>query len=99
METFKKSAVKTSVRTATSLLPAQRVSFLKQAMASGERRFVRGPMPHAHLKTPTQWPHDTKVDPGNWVYWLPEGWMQGIRTHISSGKDLKCYLSLILEAV
>ena len=66
--------------------------FFKQAMVSSKRQFVRGGMPHAHLKTPTKWPSDTKVDPGKWVYWLPEGWMQGIRTHITSGKDLKCYL-------
>lgn len=93
----KKTLLNRPLKLQPPLLPAQRVFFLKQAMVSNEGRFVRGAMPHAHLKTPTQWPKDTKVDPGKWVYWLPEGWMQGIRTQSLSGKDLKCYLSLILE--
>ena len=62
-------------------------------MVSSVGRVVRpSAMPHADLKTPTKWPSDTKVDPGNWVYWLPEGWMQGIRTQNASGKQAKCYL-------
>ena len=39
------------------------------------------------------WPIDVEPDPGTWVFWLPDGWAQGIRTQASSGKTLKCYMS------
>lgn len=56
--------------------------------------FRRGPVhEHAETPTPANWPTDTKVDKGTWVFWLPDGWMQGIRTHTVSGKVLKCYFS------
>ena len=32
---------------------------------------------------------DTVIDPGQWVYWLPNGWKQGLRTS-EAGKTLKC---------
>mmetsp|Transcript_21131 Transcript_21131/g.48509 ORF Transcript_21131/g.48509 Transcript_21131/m.48509 type:complete len:391 (+) Transcript_21131:67-1239(+) len=43
---------------------------------------------------PDHWKHldATVVDPGKWVFWLPEGWGQGIRT-TSGGKSLKCFIS------
>lgn len=45
------------------------------------------------LKTPANWPSDTVVDTDSkWVFWLPEGWMQGIRTS-NAGKLLKCYFT------
>lgn len=45
------------------------------------------------LTVPDHWPKDgTTVDPGNWVFWLPEGWGQGIKP-TSGGKTLKCFVS------
>lgn len=45
------------------------------------------------LKTPDNWPCDTVIDStSKWVFWLPEGWMQGIRTS-AAGKVLKCYFT------
>eukprot|EP00930_Biecheleria_cincta_P049042 TRINITY_DN34286_c0_g1_i1.p1 TRINITY_DN34286_c0_g1~~TRINITY_DN34286_c0_g1_i1.p1 ORF type:complete len:688 (+),score=101.35 TRINITY_DN34286_c0_g1_i1:36-2066(+) len=54
--------------------------------------FKRGPK-MKDIETPANWPSDTVVDKGTWVFWLPEGWMQGVRTQPSSGKTLKCYFS------
>lgn len=45
------------------------------------------------VEKPAKWPADTEVERGSWVYWLPEGWIQGIRTQIASGKKLSCYMS------
>lgn len=58
------------------------------------RSFKRSkePAPHAHLETPDGWPSGCKVDPGPWVPWLPERWMQGIAT-TNGGKKTKCYIS------
>jgi len=42
---------------------------------------------------PDWFPADTEVDKASWVYWLPEGWIQGLRTQVASGKTLKCYMS------
>eukprot|EP00438_Fugacium_kawagutii_P007239 Skav211559 [mRNA] locus=scaffold2228:125437:131398:+ [translate_table: standard] len=52
-----------------------------------------GSRPNAHLETPKNWPKDTKIDPKQWVLWLPEGWKQGLRTHEVSRKVLQCYFS------
>lgn len=41
---------------------------------------------------PANWPHDTEVDVSKWVFWLPEGWIQGLRTS-PAGKTLKCYFT------
>eukprot|EP00929_Paragymnodinium_shiwhaense_P096047 TRINITY_DN5748_c0_g1_i1.p1 TRINITY_DN5748_c0_g1~~TRINITY_DN5748_c0_g1_i1.p1 ORF type:complete len:373 (+),score=48.22 TRINITY_DN5748_c0_g1_i1:163-1281(+) len=51
----------------------------------------RRPMPETK---PDHWPDDTDLDRGGeWVSWLPEGWLQGIRTQQASGKTLKCYFT------
>lgn len=42
---------------------------------------------------PANWPADTEVQRGTWVFWLPEGWVQGIRTQEQSGLKLGCYMS------
>mmetsp|Transcript_54074 Transcript_54074/g.152008 ORF Transcript_54074/g.152008 Transcript_54074/m.152008 type:complete len:401 (+) Transcript_54074:151-1353(+) len=46
------------------------------------------------MPRPDNWPSDTEVDrTSSWVFWLPEGWLQGIRTNPKSGLTLKCYFS------
>ena len=45
------------------------------------------------MKTPKGWPSDTKIDPGRWVFWLPEGWKQAKRTQEDSGKVLTCFFN------
>eukprot|EP00927_Polykrikos_kofoidii_P002987 TRINITY_DN11188_c0_g1_i1.p1 TRINITY_DN11188_c0_g1~~TRINITY_DN11188_c0_g1_i1.p1 ORF type:complete len:415 (-),score=69.67 TRINITY_DN11188_c0_g1_i1:169-1413(-) len=45
-----------------------------------------------NVERPSNWPADTVVDTGKWVFWLPEGWMQGVRTS-AAGKTLKCYFN------
>jgi len=52
-----------------------------------------GGLPNRRLKTPKEWPSDTKIDPGRWVFWLPEGWKQAKRTQEESGKVLTCYFN------
>lgn len=49
--------------------------------------------PNADFVRPDNWPADTDVERGSWVFWLPEGWAQGIRTQVNSGKTLSCYMS------
>ena len=44
------------------------------------------------MERPANWPIGTEPDPGTWVFWLPDGWAQGVRTQESSGKTLKCYM-------
>jgi len=56
-------------------------------------RNKKPPGAHQDVKRPDNWPDDTQVYPGSWVFWLPEGWMQGIRTQAASGKTLMCYMS------
>mmetsp|Transcript_55113 Transcript_55113/g.139187 ORF Transcript_55113/g.139187 Transcript_55113/m.139187 type:complete len:409 (+) Transcript_55113:90-1316(+) len=49
--------------------------------------------PAKDLETPANWPKDTVIDrTSKWVFWLPEGWQQGIRTSVA-GKILKCYFT------
>ncbi|CAK0848938.1 unnamed protein product [Prorocentrum cordatum] len=48
---------------------------------------------HTDFKRPENWPDDVEVETGSWVFWLPEGWAQGIRTQKESGKQLKCFMS------
>lgn len=49
--------------------------------------------PAKDLVTPANWPSDTVIDTtSKWVFWLPEGWQQGIRTS-TAGKILKCYFT------
>lgn len=49
--------------------------------------------PKKDLETPANWPKDTVIDTtSKWVFWLPEGWQQGIRTSLA-GKILKCYFT------
>ena len=36
---------------------------------------------------------NVEVDKGNWVYWLPEGWTQGIGTQVESRKQMRCYFT------
>lgn len=58
-----------------------------------ERPKWRGVKAKRHLETPDEWPKDTVIDNvGGWVFWLPEGWKQGIRTS-AAGKLLKCYFN------
>jgi hypothetical protein len=45
-----------------------------------------GGLPNRRLKTPKEWPSDTKIDPGRWVFWLPEGWKQAKRTFNEENK-------------
>jgi len=40
---------------------------------------------------PAHWPSGVRLDSARWVYWLPQGWGQGIKV-TSGGKDLKCYV-------
>jgi len=56
-------------------------------------RRPKGPGAHEGVERPDNWPDDTQVYTGNWVFWLPEGWIQGIRTQVASGKILMCYMS------
>lgn len=59
-------------------------------------RTRKAPGAHQDVQRPANWPkalNDTEVFKGNWVFWLPEGWIQGIRTQIASGKTLMCYIS------
>jgi hypothetical protein len=51
------------------------------------------PGAHQDFKRPDNWPADTQVATGTWVFWLPEGWAQGIRTQAASGKTLMCYMN------
>ena len=44
------------------------------------------------MKRPDHWPADTEPDTASNVYWLPDGWGQGIKT-TKAGKTLKCYIS------
>lgn len=49
--------------------------------------------PMGDMQTPECWPKDTVIDnKSTWVFWLPEGWKQGIRTSIA-GKILKCWFN------
>lgn len=49
---------------------------------------------HADVPDPEWMPADTTIDrEGQWATWLPEGWIQGVRTQAESGKSLKCYFS------
>jgi len=56
-------------------------------------RKPKGPGAHESVVRPDNWPDDTQVYTGHWVFWLPEGWFQGIRTQVASGKTLMCYMS------
>mmetsp|Transcript_6014 Transcript_6014/g.13272 ORF Transcript_6014/g.13272 Transcript_6014/m.13272 type:complete len:419 (+) Transcript_6014:2-1258(+) len=43
------------------------------------------------MKKPDHWPADTRPDPGKWIFWLPEGWGQGLKT-TNTGKEMKCFI-------
>lgn len=46
------------------------------------------------MPRPDSWPADTEVDrTSSRVFWLPVGWLQGIRTDPKSGHTPKCYFS------
>lgn len=48
---------------------------------------------HDDFVRPDNWPPDTEPERGTWVFWLPDGWAQGIRTQAKSGKQLGCYMN------
>lgn len=58
-----------------------------------------GPKPDwaRDLIPPAHWPGDCEVDPGKWVFWLPEGWGQAIKPTLKdgmpTGKSLQCFIS------
>jgi len=56
-------------------------------------RFGKKKKDQHDMERPANWPPDTDVERGSWVYWLPEGWAQGVRTQELSGKQLKCFMS------
>ena len=65
----------------------------------GKSKHAWRPRPPASLalvvdhRRPDNWLSDVEVDKGNWVYWLPEGWTQGIRTQVESRKQKRCHFT------
>jgi len=67
--------------------------FTYQELQTIERPSKKRKNEHEDFKRPDNWPRDTQPEPGSWVYWLPEGWAQGIRTQEMSGMKLSCYMN------
>jgi len=55
------------------------------------RRQPQTPPPGGWPTPPAHWPAGVRVDVGKPVYWLPEGWGQGVKTTCAA--MLKCYVS------
>mmetsp|Transcript_113611 Transcript_113611/g.331966 ORF Transcript_113611/g.331966 Transcript_113611/m.331966 type:complete len:559 (+) Transcript_113611:45-1721(+) len=56
-----------------------------------ERRKKERPPPGGWPKPPAHWPPGVRVHIGRPVYWLPEGWGEGVKTTCAS--KLRCYIS------
>jgi len=89
---------------AEPLAPEQGENKSKGGASAGKRQSVWGPFwsysqcshnvdEESHQKHGTvQWPEGIVPEEGKWVFWLPDGWGQGVKT-TAGGRPLKVYVS------
>lgn len=103
-ETTSKPAATVVAEEKAPQVPEQEDNKSKTGALPGKRQSVWGPFwsysqcshnvdEESHQRHGTvQWPEGVVPEEGKWVFWLPDGWGQGVKT-TSGGRPLKVYVS------